>query len=302
MIIRPRPNFLQLFFILRGSVVPRIAPLLAGFAVYASVVVLIARQFHFAFSAASAAPFTLLGVGLSIFLGFRNNAAYDRWWEARKLWGQLVFEIRNLTRATLALVPAEGGEARILLMRSLAFCHYLRGQLRNTDVQADAASFLGSDTAIGAGSTNRADAVLRDMGARIGRLKAAGCIGAMDFRILDERLATMASLQAGCERIANTPLPFAYTLLVHRSAYVFCMLLPFGLASGLGWMTPVFTVVIAYSFFGLDALSNELEDPFGMEMNDLPLDRMCRVCEISVFEALGEPAPAPMKEVDYFSS
>ncbi len=91
MSVRPRPNFLQLFFILRGSVVPRIAPLLAGFAVYASVVVLVARQFHFAFGAASAAPFTLLGVGLSIFLGFRNNAAYDRWWEARKLWGQRVF-------------------------------------------------------------------------------------------------------------------------------------------------------------------------------------------------------------------
>ncbi len=67
-------------------------------------------------------------------------------------------------------------------------------------------------------------------------------------------------------------------------------------------MTPLFTVVIAYSFFGLDALSEELEDPFGMELNDLPLDRMCRICEISVFEALGEPAPEQMKEVDYYSS
>lgn len=124
----------------------------------------------------------------------------------------------------------------------------------------------------------------------------------MDYRILDERLSTLAALQAGCERIATTPLPFAYTLLLLRSAYVFCLLLPFGLASSLGWLTPLFTAVITYSFFGLDALSAELEDPFGMEANDLPLDRMCRICEISVFEGLGEPAPEPMKAVDYLSS
>jgi ion channel-forming bestrophin family protein len=302
MIIRPRPSFLQLFFITRGSIVPRIAPLLLGFAVYSALVVLVARHFDIDFGASATAPFTLLGVALSIFLGFRNNAAYDRWWEARKLWGQLVFEIRNLTRSSLALLPADSGEARPLLMRALAFCHYLRGQLRNTDVAAQVAPFLGSDAAASAAYGNKADAVLRDMGRRIGRLRAAGHIEPMDYRILDERLSSLAALQAGCERIANTPLPFAYTLLLHRAAYVFCMLLPFGLAAGLGWVTPLFTVVIAYSFFGLDALSSELEDPFGIEMNDLPLDRMCRVCEISVFEALGEPAPEPMKEVDFFSS
>jgi len=302
MIIRPRPTFLQLFFIMRGSIVPRIAPLLLGFAAYAAVVVLVARRFHVDFGAAGIAPFTLLGVSLSIFLGFRNNAAYDRWWEARKLWGQLVFEIRNLTRAALALLPSGSREARPLLMRALAFCHYLRGQLRNSDVSAAVAKFLGEEAAIDPACGNKADAVLREMGLAIGRLKAAGRIEAMDFRILDERIAALAAMQAGCERIANTPLPFAYTLLLHRAAYVFCVLLPFGLAGVLGWMTPLFTVVIAYSFFGLDALSEELEDPFGMEMNDLPLDRMCRICEISVFEALGEPAPEPMKEIDYFSS
>ncbi len=188
-------------------------------------------HFRIDFGNAGTAPFTLLGVALSIFLGFRNNAAYDRWWEARKLWGQMVFEIRNLTRVTLALVPAESGEARLLLMRALAFCHYLRGQLRQYRCACrSGAVLLGADAGISTAFSNKADAVLRDMGGRIGRLKAAGRIEAMDFRILDERLATLAALQAGCERIANTPLPFAYTLLLHRAAYVFCMLLPFGLA------------------------------------------------------------------------
>jgi putative membrane protein len=303
MIIRPRPTFLQLFFIMRGSVVPRIAPQLGGFALYAAAVVLAARLLGFDFGSPGLQPFTLLGVALSIFLGFRNSAAYDRWWEARKLWGQLVFEIRNLARAARALVPEGTGEARNLLMESLAFCHCLRGQLRNVDTSKETRAFLGPQeaTAIEA-FANRTDAVLRSMGQRIGQLRATGQIDPMGFRILDERLSTLAALQAGCERIANTPLPYAYTLLLHRAAYVFCLMLPFGLAGPLGWLTPLFTVVIAYSFFGLDALSGELEDPFGMEANDLPLDRMCRICEISVLEALGEPAPEPIPVVDYYSS
>jgi len=187
-------------------------------------------------------------------------------------------------------------------MEALAFCHFLRGQLRSVDVSKETKGFLAEGYAAIDVHTNKGDAVLRSMGKRIGKLKSAGVIEAMDYRILDERISTLAALQAGCERIANTPLPFAYTLLLHRSAYIFCILLPFGLAPHLGWLTPVLTAVIAYSFFGLDALSEELEDPFGMEANDLPLDRMCRICEISVFEALGEPAPEAMQAVDYFSS
>jgi putative membrane protein len=140
--------------------------------------------------------------------------------------------------------------------------------------------------------SNKVDATLRRMGQRIGQLRATGQVDTMGFRILDERLSSLAAVQAGCERIANTPLPFAYTLL----------LLPFGMAATLCWLTPLLTAVIAYSFFGLDALSAELEDPFGMEANDLPLDRMCRICEISVFEALGEIPPAPEKVVDFYSS
>ncbi len=302
MIIRPRPTFLQLFFIMRGSIVPRIAPQILGFGLYAAAIVALARFLEWDFGAYGLAPFTLLGVTLSIYLGFRNNAAYDRWWEARKLWGQLVFDVRNLGRAATGLIPADTGHVRPMLMEALAFCHFLRGQLRNVDVTKEVRGFIGDDLASIATHTNKADAVLRRMGQRIGSLKSAGRIEAMDYRILDERLSTLAALQAGCERIANTPLPFAYTLLLHRSAYVFCLLLPFGLASSLGWMTPVLTIVIAYSFFGLDALSEELEDPFGIEANDLPLDRMCRICEISVFEALGEKPPEAMAAVDFYSS
>ncbi|MEO5324694.1 bestrophin family ion channel [Mesorhizobium sp. CC13] len=301
MIVRPRTNLLKLFFVMRGSVVPRILPQIIGFAGYGAVVVVAVRLLGLEFGNAGVAPFALLGVALSIYLGFRNNAAYDRWWEARKLWGQLVFEIRNFSRAATAMI-SDRAELRPLLMDALAFCHFLRGELRRVDTREAARPFIGDAVDEIHAATNRPDAVMRRMGQNIAALKRAKALEAMDYRILDERLSAIAALQAGCERIMGTPLPFAYTLLLQRTAYIFCLLLPFGLAGSVGWATPLFTALIAYTFFGLDALSEELEDPFGMEANDLALDGLCRVCEISVFEALGETPPQMLAAENYFYS
>ncbi len=301
MIVRPRPTFLQLFFIMRGSVVPRILPQIIGFAIYSAAILLLARQFHLDLSAFSIAPFGLVGVTLSIYLSFRNNAAYDRWWEARKLWGALVFEIRNLARATTSLI-GDRTEQRALLMEALGFCHFLRGQLRRIDTRQDARTFIGDDAEEVGKRTNPADDMVRRMGRRANARREAGTLDPIGFRILDERLASITAIQAGCERIAGTPLPFAYTLLVHRTAYVVCLLLPIGLISTTGWATPLFTALIAYTFFGLDALSEELEDPFGIEANDLALDGLCRVCEISVFEALDETPPKMLPADKFYLS
>lgn len=294
MIIRPRPTPLNLFFIMRGSIVPRIAPQIIGYGLYAALVVWLLRVFHVVIAEPGLAPFTLLGVALSIYLGFRNSASYERWWEARKLWGQLIFDIRNLSRAVLALMGADRSVAREVLMDAIGFSHLLRGQLRGVDTRADAERFVGKRIEAWKASRNPADAAIRAMESRIGAQKAAGALGAIEYQILNERLASLSAVQAGCERIAGTPLPFAYTLLLHRSAYLFCLLLPLGLASTAGWYTPLFTAFVVYTFFGLDTLSEELEEPFGMQPNDLALDALCRVCEISVMEALGEAAPEPM--------
>ena len=266
-----------------------------------AIILAVARRFQLDFSVFNITPFGLVGVTLSIYLSFRNNAAYDRWWEARKLWGALVFEMRNLARATTSLIPDQT-EQRALLMEALAFCHFLRGQLRKIDSTKDAHAFIDAE----------ADKVCRlfQPGGRDGPAHGPACqcpapggeVDPIGFRILYERLASIAAIQAGCERIAGTPLPFAYTLLVHRTAYIVCLLLPIGLISTTGWATPLFTALIAYTFFGLDALSEELEDPFGTEANDLALDGLCRVCEISVFEALGETPPKMIPaEKFYFS-
>lgn len=298
MIIRPRPGFLTLFLVMRGSIVPRILPQIVSFALYGALVVALVDYLGLKLDSFGIGPFGLIGISLSIYLGFRNNAAYDRWWEARKLWGQLIYDIRNLSRAAGALIE-DPARRRAFLMDALVFCHFLRGQIRRTDATPQVRALIGDDAHTFATTANRADAVLRRMGDAVGRLHREGVLDTMGYRILDERLAAFAAVQAGCERIAGTPLPFAYSLLLRRTAYIICLMLPFALAPVAGWFTPLFAALIAYTYFGLDALSEELEDPFGTEANDLPLDSLCRVCEISVFEALGEEPPPPMDPAHY---
>jgi putative membrane protein len=109
----------------------------------------------------------------------------------------------------------------------------------------------------------------------------------------------MSGILAACERIRFTPLPFSYTVLLHRTAYLFCLLLPFGLADSVGWLTPVVTTLVAYTFFGLDRLGDELEEPFGQDPNDLPLLALARTAERNLSETLGEPLPEPLSPRDY---
>jgi len=113
-------------------------------------------------------------------------------------------------------------------------------------------------------------------------------------------MGAVANIQVACERIASTPTPFTYTLLLHRTAYLFCFLLPLSLAPTLGWATPIFCTLIAYTFFGLDALGDELEEPFGGHSNALPLNALARVIEVDLLEALdAEDLPPYLLPVDH---
>ncbi|GAJ67191.1 hypothetical protein MA13_contig00004-0260 [Edwardsiella piscicida] len=174
-------------------------------------------------------PFSLLGVAIAIFLGFRNNASYARFIEARVLWGSLLITTRSLMRQAISLMPHPGGE------------HRRRGYLSD-----------------------------------------------IDFQTIDTNLNQLSVILGGCERISNTPIPFAYSLIVHRTVYVFCALLPFALVSDLHYMTPLVSVFISYTFIALDALAEELEDPFGIEANDLPLNAMAHTIESNLRDMIND--------------
>ncbi|KAA1173774.1 hypothetical protein FWJ25_10135 [Marinobacter salinexigens] len=299
MIVRDRPGALALMLAWKGSVVPHILPHLILTGLFAIVVTWVSRHHYLdGIVEYTLLPFTLMGIALSILLSVRNTATYDRWWEARKQWGHMVYEIRSLARAGAIYLNPE--QRRELLMRCLAHAHLLRGQLRDENVRSDLPSSLSEsliDEALS--KRNPAEFMLQQAGNVIADSRRKGEIDSVAAAALDRHLHGMAGIQAASERIAQTPLPFAYTLLAHRTAYVYCYMLPFGLVGVAGWFAPVFTIIVAYTFFGLDRLSEQLEFPFGRHTNDLPLDAICRVHEISVAEALGEPAPEPLQPVEY---
>lgn len=305
MILRDRPSGLKLFLVLRGSVMARISKVLL-FNIALAAVVTFTHGVLFQFKVTlTTIPFTLIGLALAIFLGFRNTAAYDRYWEARKLLGELVLRSRNLARQCLHMIEAPpAGQPDLrerMVRRSVAFCHALRVQLRHSrDTQAIQAMVSAEEWQAVASSSNRANALMLRMGADLASCHRLGLIDSPLAAQIDETLSAMTSAAASCERISGTPLPFSYTLLLHRTAYIYCFLLPFGLVDTIGVMTPLVVGIVAYTFFGLDALGDEIEEPFGTEPNDLPLDAICRGIEIQQLEALGvTDLPPALEPVDY---
>lgn len=301
MIVLDRPHGLRLFLALRGSILPRILGPLAACTALA-VMVTLSHGFLFEFKVTlTPVPFTLIGLALAIFLGFRNSTAYDRYWEARCLWGEAVQGLRALARQWLTLVePGAEGE-RPFVLGLIAWAHALRHQLRGSDPGPELRALLPAGAGLVSVLSARqpAEALLRQLGGGLGAALREGRVPPALGAEIDRGLVGLARVQAGCERIRGTPIPFAYTLLLHRTASVYCFLLPFGLIDQLGWMTPLVVLVVAYTFFGLDALGDEIEQPFGLSPHHLPLSALCRGIEIDLREALGDqPLPAPLQPED----
>lgn len=306
MIVRQSPTLLQLVYVLRGSVVPKILPQLAVTALVGFIVVILHRWEPAYVPSVTGLPFALIGIALSIFLGFRNNACYDRWWEARKQWGELIAVSRALGRQSLVLEQGPGdaegrGERRALLGEVGMFAHLLAAHLRPQNPSKPCRpDFDPARLAADGPLVNRPDAALRAQAARLARLRGEGRIGDIIYQTLERSLDQLGGVQAACERIRATPLPYAYTLLLHRTAYLFCFLFPLGFVDTLGWMTPFCSALVAYAFFGLDALGVELENPFDDTDHALPLVAMARVIEIGLLEAMGETdLPAPIEPVEH---
>jgi ion channel-forming bestrophin family protein len=288
MILRDKPGILALLFAVRGSVLPVIAPQLMFVALFSTAVVAIDR-FVWTLPHVQAAPLAVFGVALSLFLGFRNNAAYDRWWEARRLWGGLLADARSIAREAEIFLP-DATDRRRLLTAMRAFLHQHRCALRGLPNDAAALRDVATTTP---------DATLDAMALHLAEAHRETRMDGFGARTLSTRLSGIALAQAGCERIRLTPLPYVYSLLIFRTSWLYCLLLPFALLDPTGWLTPVFAVIVAYTFFGLAEVTEELAHPFGLTANALPLDAICRTAEISLAPHLGEPPPPPLQPVDY---
>lgn len=300
MIVRPRPHWLHLLFVRRGSLVHRIfSQQLFIFFLSVLVVLMHGQLFHWKVTL-TASPFSLMGVALAIFLGFRINASYDRYWEARKHWGTVLVEARNLARKALTMVgPAD--DVRPFVLGLAGFAATMRNHLRGEPAVGGTENLLPLAlqeqlTAARYGHQK----VLLWLGEWIGERRRSGALHTVSAANLENSLDALSMAAGSCERIASTPLPFSYTVILHRSAYLYCVLLPFGLVDSVGVMTPLVVTFVSYTFFALEALSDEIEEPFGKAQNDLALDAMVLGIESSLRELLGdEPPPLRLPDANF---
>ena len=288
-----------MLFVWNGSVLGDILPQLALVAALSSFVVWSnGRLFHHRIPM-TVAPFTLLGVSLALCLGFRNTASYERYWEGRKLWGELLNLARSLTRQALTLTGLEKNSPLIEEWAALlsAFTHTLRHQLRNTDPRADLARLLPPEVASEVAATHyRPSTILLLLGEWVAKRQCEGRFGEMIAAAIDRNLHGLSDVLGGCERISSTPLPYPYPVMLHRIVYLYCFLLPFGLVGDLGIMTPVISVLVAYTFMAWDAIAEEIEEPFGIKPNDLALEHMCQGIEGNIMEMIGrQPINTPVQ-------
>ncbi|SAL16372.1 Bestrophin, RFP-TM, chloride channel [Caballeronia peredens] len=299
MIIRPKLHWFRLLFVWRGSVLPQLLPRLALIFAFSVAAIFMHDHMRTYPIGLGTPPFALVGIALAVFLGFRNSASYERWWEGRKLWGTLVITARSLGRQALTLPePRDPAQTRRFLAALGGLAHALRHQLRCTDALADLSPRLPPELqARVAAAQFRPALILLWLGEWVAQRRREGVIDGYAVLAIEHNLNALSDVIGGCERIATTPLPFSYSVMIHRTIYLFCVLLPFGLVDGAGVLTPLFALLVAYAFMALEAIAAQIEDPFGLEENDLALNAMCEAIEIALHDMAADPdfalAPKP---------
>lgn len=257
----------------------------------------------------------ILGTALAIILGFKNSSAYDRWWEARKIWGGVVNESRTLTRQALHLVDPATATPDVkaamtgMVRLQLAWVNALRLQLRRITAQGawlqGVAAHLSEDQYNALqGKTNKVTHLGLELAATLKRLHSSGVIDGFFFMQLDNTFSRLTDLQGMAERIRSTPLPRPYDYYTKAFLNLFILFFPFGVIhtfseTGHSWLVIPVTVVVGWIFFQLYIFGKVMSNPFENWQTDVALDAICTTIAIDLKESLGDTdIPKPLQPVD----
>ncbi|HTH52732.1 MAG TPA: bestrophin family ion channel [Edaphobacter sp.] len=238
-------------------------------------------------------PVAPLASALTVFLAFRTNAAYGRWWEARQLWGQLVNTSRALAVQFLTMLDDETEDPRpiptrnLLVLHQITFAHALRCHLRKQTSLPEVRTLLGEEAALEMRAYRNVPAalVLR-MGDMLRQARNEGMLDSFRWAAINENLTVLTNIQGASERIKNTPLPRQFDYLPSVLVNAFCWLLPLGLVEDLGLMTPLASVLISFTFIAADLMSREISNPFDNTIHDTPMTSLSRTIELNLREQM----------------
>ncbi|HIK13548.1 MAG TPA: hypothetical protein IGS52_25360 [Oscillatoriaceae cyanobacterium M33_DOE_052] len=298
----PKDEWLYQALRFKGSVFPSILPrvILCGlFGLIISIMHNFGLRVHWPILS-NLVPSLVLG----LLLVFRTNTAYDRFWEGRKLWGTLVNTVRNLARQIWVAISEKRPddiEEKIITIRLLvAFSVAMKLHLRGEQINFELTSLMPSDQGTKLTKMNNPPLEIAFwIGDYLQRQHQEGNLSTYQLSDMLKLLDTMVDVLGGCERILKTPIPLAYSIHIKQLLVIYCIALPFQMVETLTWFTGPVVALISFALFGIEAIGLEIENPFGRDPNDLPLDNICNTMlrniedlislEPSVHQSIGKP-------------
>ncbi len=289
----PKTWFQLIFHSYSRHVMKTLTPTLIFMAVYSTVVCYLYLdyfQFPDITFHPSIAMHSLLGIVLGLFLVFRTNTAYDRWWEGRRLWGMMVNSARNLALKLGAYVSKDSVEDREWFARMIANFVYatkenLRQGVQLSELQPVSEDFF-DDLKKYKHKPNRLWLLMYD---RVNLLYTRGDLTGDQLINLDKELKDLIDIMGGCERIRNTPIPYSYMMYIKKFIFIYVITLPFGFLTDSGYFTILIVMLITFVLMSVELIAEEIEDPFGTDPNDLPTDELSHKIKDNVAEILLEP-------------
>ncbi len=280
----PKEWFTFIFRFTQADTFTKLWPLLVGVGLYAGFIAYLELNFveesYIKLITNFGLMHSVLGFVISLLLVFRTNTAYDRWWEGRKIWGSLTNSSRNLAIKLQAMLTQETDKKFFRqVIPNYAFA--LKNLLRQNENYEDLDPVLDLNKA--KHLPNQIAGALYD---RINQLYKNGAFTDPQFLVIDAEVKTFTELCGACERIKNTPIPFTYSVFIKKFIFFYVMTLPFGWVFSLGYFIIPVVVLILYAFASLELIAEEIENPFGTDANDLPIDQICQNIRKHVGEIL----------------
>jgi putative membrane protein len=233
---------------------------------------------------------SLLGTAIGLLLVFRTNSSYDRFWEGRRMWGNIINESRNLARCAAVYLQAVPDLQRKIVENTIAFAFSAKRRLRDEQGLGEADRFFSPEEI---DRLNREPhlplALARRISESLRLARERGAISDYLLAMIEQNSQLLVDYMGACERIQTTPLPFAYMVHLRRVLILYCFSLPFALVNDFGWAAVPLTFLVAAVFFGIEEIGVEIEGPFGTDENDLPLERFCQRIETDVLGQLSKP-------------
>lgn len=221
----------------------------------------------------------VLGISLGLLIVFRTNSSNARYWEGRSHWGMIVNTCRSLTR--MACVYGKNAEEYAMLLTAYVVC--LKENLRGTKNFNMLDSLLnGRQFEKMMAATNPPSMVAVFLSELVKKGIDDNSYSLQIAALMEEQVIKLLDAQGGCEKIIKTPLPFVYASLIKQLLFLYLYTLPFALASEMDWATPIVTAVVGFGMLGIEEAGVEIENPFGMQLNDLPLETICQTISLDV--------------------